>query len=111
MARRLLLELFLFLLPFAVFLAYRAASKDLSIRDRWPLAWLIGIGAILAGGALVISPLLTPSDAGKCFEAARYENGKTIPAKRVPCEDVTVPVRDPGEAPPAPVAPRNERRE
>jgi hypothetical protein len=111
MVRRILLELVLFLLPFAVFLIYRAASKDLLIRDRWPLAWLVGIGAALAAGALVIAPLLTPSDGGKCFEAARYEDGKTIPAKRVDCEVVSVPVKETNsDAQPAPVAPRNEQR-
>lgn len=45
MATRILVELILFLTPFAVFLAYRAASRDMKIRDRWPLTTLVLIGA------------------------------------------------------------------
>ncbi len=36
MAQRVLIEILLFLLPFAVFLVYRAASRDMKVRDRWP---------------------------------------------------------------------------
>jgi hypothetical protein len=48
MAQRVLIELLLFLIPFAVFLVYRAASRDLKIRDRWPLTRLVLIGAGIA---------------------------------------------------------------
>jgi hypothetical protein len=109
MAKRAALELLLFLLPFAIFFLYRAASRDLNIRDRWPLTTLVVVGGVLAVGALVLGPLMAPSDAGTCYEAARYENGKTIPAKKVPCDAVTVP--DHPAAPPSgapPVAPRDQ---
>lgn len=109
MATRILVELLLFLTPFAVFLAYRAASKDMKIRDRWPLTTLVLIGAALAGAALVITPLLTPSDQGKCYQAARYENGVTIPAKMVDCEELTPPApATPETTTPPPVAPRDQ---
>lgn len=109
MANRILLELLLFLLPFAVFFIYRAASRDLRVRDRWPLTTLVIAGTVLAVGALILGPLLEPSEQGKCYEAARYENGKTIPAKKIPCDAVTVPV-NPSTAPtsPPPVAPRDQ---
>lgn len=109
MATRILVELVLFLVPFAVFLAYRAASRDMKIRDRWPLTTLVLIGAGLAGAALVITPLLTPSDHGKCYRAARYENGVTIPAQMVDCDEVAPPgPTTPELATPPPVAPRNQ---
>ena len=46
MTQRILVELLLFLIPFAVFLVYRAASRDLKIKDRWPLTRLVTIGAV-----------------------------------------------------------------
>lgn len=67
MAARIFIELLLFLTPFAVFLVYRAASKDLRIRDAWPLTTLVLVGAGLAVAALVIGPLLEPSSQGKCY--------------------------------------------
>lgn len=111
MATRILVELALFLLPFLVFLAYRAASQDMKIRDRWPLTTLVLIGAGLAAAALVITPLLTPSDDGKCYEAARYENGVTIPARMVDCEEAAPEVREAPTTDTTPVAPRDLPRE
>ncbi len=108
MATRILVEIILFLLPFAVFLAYRAASKDLKVSDRWPLTTLTLVGAGLAIIALVVTPLLAPSDDGKCYQAARYENGVTIPAQMIDCDQVTVPGREtPESTAPPPVAPRD----
>jgi hypothetical protein len=109
MATRILVELILFLTPFAVFLAYRAASRDMKIRDRWPLTTLVLIGAGLAGAALVVTPLLTPSDQGKCYQAARYENGVTIPAQMVDCEEAVPPGPGvPETTSPPPVPPRDQ---
>ncbi|MBI1359429.1 MAG: hypothetical protein GC155_04000 [Alphaproteobacteria bacterium] len=110
MTRRILVELVLFLLPFAVFYVYRAASRDLSVRDRWPLTALIIAGAVFAIAALVAGPLLAPSQKGKCYLAARYENGVTIPAKEVDCKapDATAAPDKPAPPPtPPPVAPRD----
>lgn len=112
MAQRILVELALFLIPFAVFFFYRLASRELRVRDRWPLTTLVFVGAGLAVAALVIGPLLTPSDQGKCYQAARYENGVTIPAKKIDCSEVSVPGHEGAPTSPEtpPVAPRDQGR-
>jgi len=114
MAQRVFVELLLFLAPFMVFLVYRAASRDMMIRDRWPLTTLVVIGAAVAVLGLIIPPLLEPSEQGKCYQAAQYIDGKTIPAKEVPCAEAKPPgsQTDPKTSErPAPVAPRNEGRQ
>ena len=73
MTQRILVELLLFLIPFAVFLVYRAASRDLKIKDRWPLTRLVIIGAVLAVLGLIIPPLLEPRESDKCFDPVRYD--------------------------------------
>src|SRR5690348_1852692 len=112
MGGRLFIEFLLFLTPFAVFLVYRAASRDMLIRDRWPLTTLIIIGTVLAAGALIITPLLEPNESDKCFQAAQYVDGKVIPAKEVDCAKAQLPgetdPNQPQTSPsPAPVAPRD----
>src|SRR5262245_8231288 len=114
MAGRIFIELLLFLTPFMVFLVYRAASRDMMIRDRWPLTTLVVIGAAIAVLGLVVPPLLEPSEQGKCFQAAQYVDGKTIPAKEIPCAEAKPPGQQTNPTPaerPAPVAPRNEGRQ
>lgn len=117
MTRRILIELALFLIPFAVFLFYRIASRELRVRDRWPLTTLVVTGGVLAVGVFVLEPLLSPSDKGKCYIAARYEKGVTIPAKLVDCKLLQPNAKDGSGATatpaststePAPVAPRDE---
>ncbi len=88
MTRRILIELALFSIPFLVFFMYRAASKDLSVKDRWPLTWLIIVGGVFAVGGMLIKAITAPSDKGLCFQAARYENRVFIPAEKVPCDQV-----------------------
>jgi hypothetical protein len=107
---RLFIELLLFATPFLVFLTYRAASRDMTIRDRWPLTTLVLIGAVIAVVGLVVPPLLEPSQQDKCYQAARYVDGKTIPAQEVPCEEVQPPGQStrPAATEPPPVAPRDE---
>src|ERR1700754_2879142 len=111
MAGRIFIELLLFLTPFAVFLVSRAASRDMLIRDRWPLTTLVLIGTGLAVAALVITPLLEPNESDKCFQAAQYVDGKAIPAKEIECAQATVPgqanEQEPATTGPAPVAPRD----
>ena len=114
MAQRIFVELLLFLTPFMVFLVYRAASRDMMIRDRWPLTTLVLVGTGLAAAALIITPLLEPSDSNKCYQAAQYVDGKVLPAKEVPCAEAQPPgalagpstTATPSESP-APVAPRD----
>jgi len=107
MVQRILLELALFLIPFVVFFVYRAASKDLSIRDRWPLTLLVSAGAGLAVLGLILPPLLARSDEGKCYLAPRYENGVRIEGRMVDCSDVSTPQKEAAPPPAPPVAPRD----
>jgi NADH:ubiquinone oxidoreductase subunit 3 (subunit A) len=112
MGGRVFIELLLFLTPFMVFLVYRAASRDMLIRDRWPLTTLVVIGTVLAAAALIITPLLEPNQRDKCFQAAQYIGGKVIPAKEVDCAKAQLPGATDGAeqqtAPsPPPVAPRD----
>lgn len=110
MTQRILVEILLFLIPFAVFLVYRAASRDLRVRDRWPLTRLVVIGAVIAVLGLIIPPLLEPRQTGECFDSVRYDaEGRVVPPKRVPCTEATLPGSNTPAAPPAetPVPPRN----
>ena len=109
MAQRVLIELLLFLIPLAVFLVYRAASRDMKIRDRWPLTRLV-VGAAIASAALIITPLLEPRESDKCFEPVRYDaEGKIVAPREIPCEQQKLPGSDitPTTPTQAPVAPRD----
>ncbi|HEX5005936.1 MAG TPA: DUF6111 family protein [Hyphomonadaceae bacterium] len=116
MVQRIFVELLLFLTPFMVFLVYRAASRDMLIRDRWPLTTLVLVGTGLAAAALIITPLLEPSESTKCYQAAQYVDGKVIPSKEIPCVEaqppgaLTGPSSSTTEATtsPPPVAPRDK---
>jgi hypothetical protein len=115
MVQRIFVELLLFLTPFMVFLVYRAASRDMLIKDRWPLTTLVLIGTGLAAAALIITPLLEPSESTKCFQAAQYVDGKVIPSKEIECAQAQQPGALTGpttttttpSTTPTPVAPRD----
>ncbi len=111
MTQRILVEILLFLIPFAVFLVYRAASRDLKIKDRWPLTRLVVIGAVIAVLGLVIPPLLEPREADKCFDPVRYDGeGRVLPPKEIPCAETPLPGSQnaPAQTPTqTPVAPRD----
>lgn len=95
MTQRILVELLLFAIPFAVFLVYRAASRDLRIRDRWPLTRLVVIGGIIAVLGLVLPPLLEPRESEKCYDPVRYDaEGRVVAPKEVPCSEVALPGGD-----------------
>jgi len=114
MVQRIFVELLLFLTPFMVFLVYRAASRDMMIRDRWPLTTLVLIGTGLAAAALIITPLLEPSESTKCYQAAQYVDGKVVPSKEIECAQAQPPGALAGPSTttsptttPTPVAPRD----
>lgn len=109
MATRILVEILLFLTPFAVFLVYRAASRDLRIKDRWPLTRLVLIGAGIAIAALIITPLLEPRESDKCFDPVRYADGKVTEPREIPCTEQKLPGSDSTTTTPAqaPIAPRD----
>ena len=89
MAQRVLIELLLFLIPFAVFLVYRAASRDMKIKDRWPLPEETKIrrAAVLVGlidrgedygVVLTLRPDTMSNHAGQiAFPGGRLEPGET----------------------------------
>ena len=110
MIRPVLTEIGIFLIPFAVFLVYRAASRDMKIKDRWPPTRLVLIRAGLAIAALLITPLLEPRESNKCFDPVRYNaNGQIVPPREIPCEQQKLPGSDitPTTPTQAPVAPRD----
>jgi hypothetical protein len=111
MTQRIVVELLLFLIPFGVFLVYRAASHDLKVKDRWPLTRLVIIGAVIAILGLIIPPLLEPRESEKCFDPVRYDaEGRIVSPREIPCVDARLPGSQnlPSEAPAqTPVAPRD----
>ncbi|MFN3911696.1 DUF6111 family protein [Hyphomonas sp.] len=105
MAGRLLLELFIFSLPFLVFGLFLLATQ--SAQDagqrKWPIQMLFLIGIVLATLAWFVMIALEPRDRGMCIEPERVENGVVIPARSYPCEhrpgDVGIPRPRPEAAP------------
>jgi hypothetical protein len=111
MTQRILVELLLFLIPFAVFLVYRAASRDLKIKDRWPLTRLVIIGAVIAVLGLIMPPLLEPKESNTCNSPILLDGeGRVVPSHEIPCAEAPLPgsQNQPAQTPTqAPVAPRD----
>lgn len=110
MTQRILVEILLFLIPFAVFLIYRAASKDMNIRDRWPLTRLVIIGGVIAVLGLILPPLLEPREADKCFDPVRMDaEGRVIAPREISCTEQQLPGSQTSPVTPsqAPVPPRD----
>jgi len=104
-AGRLLIELFIFSLPFLVFGLFLLATQSAEDagQRRWPVQLLFAVGIALATIAWFAMIALEPRGRGMCIEPERVENGVVIPARSYPCEhrpgDVGIP--RPREAPPA----------
>lgn len=110
MLGRVFVEILLFLVPFAVFLVYRAASRDMKVRDRWPLTQLVIAGGVIAAAALIITPLLEPSTPKDCLaDPVRYADGQEKKGSLVSCDTLQQkPQTDPTTTTrPPPVAPRD----
>ncbi len=107
MVGRILLELALFLAPFGVFFLYRAASRTMSIADRWPLTRLVIAGAVLAALALIITPLFAPPTGNRCYRPPRVVEGESVPGGYFDCEEVALPEPEVAKPPVVPVAPRD----
>ncbi|MEQ9505180.1 MAG: DUF6111 family protein [Hyphomonas sp.] len=88
MAGRLLIELFIFSLPFLVFGTFLLATQSAEDagRRKWPVQMLFLIGIGLATAAWFIMIALEPRERGMCIEPARVENGVVVPARSYPCE-------------------------
>ena len=97
MAGRLLIELFIFSLPFLVFGTFLLATQSAEDagKRKWPVQMLFLIGIGLATAAWFVMIALEPRERGMCIEPARVENCVVIPARSYPCEhrpeDVGVP--------------------
>ena len=110
MTQRILVEFLLFLIPFAVFLVYRAASRDLRVRDRWPLTRLVIIGGVIAVLGLILPAVFQPRETEKCYDPVRYDaEGRIVPPKEIDCAQVALPGSDNQVTTPAqtPIAPRD----
>ncbi|MEO0983872.1 MAG: DUF6111 family protein [Pseudomonadota bacterium] len=100
MAYRILIQVALFLLPFALFGLYRLLAADAKAdgRKTWPITSLFCIGAALAAGVWIYFIAREPRDPNKCYEPARFEDGVLIPAREYECdpniEDVGAPRSD-----------------
>lgn len=97
MAGRLLLQAFIFLLPFIVFGLYLLATRSAEEagKRKWPIQILFISGLALTTIAWFVLILLEPRERDMCVEPARFEDGQLIPARTYPCErrpeDVGVP--------------------
>jgi hypothetical protein len=85
MARTILTELLLFLVPFAVYaVVLYASSRDARQREHWPARTVASLA--IAGFVLVIGGLLYFAHFDRApttgvYEPARYEDGKLIPGR------------------------------
>lgn len=85
MARTILIQIALFLAPFAVYaLVLLATKRDAREAGNWPARTLLTLA--IAGGVLVILGLVFfahfgGAAPGGTYEPARYEDGKLIPGR------------------------------
>ena len=91
MTRRILIELALFLTPFLIFFLYRANSRHMSVKDRWPVIALGTAGFVLAAGALIFVALREPSDNNYCYQARYLEDGVWKGGDKRPCNEIVTP--------------------
>ena len=92
MARVILFELVLFLLPFVVFAAWafvKRGQESTPLFDDAPTFWLIAIGLVgVIIGFLGFSSL-ERSGTDVVYEPARVEDGRIVPGRAVPRDDVS----------------------
>jgi hypothetical protein len=85
MARTILTELLLFLLPFAVYaIALYLRQHDARDREHWPartLASLAIAGFVLVIGGLLYFAHFERAPATGVYEPARYQDGKLVPGR------------------------------
>lgn len=85
MGRTVLIQLLLFLAPFAIYaLVLYASRRDASDPEHWPMQRVLSLA--IAGSVLVIAGLVYfahfgGAPPGGVYEPARYEDGKLIPGR------------------------------
>jgi hypothetical protein len=85
MARTVLIQISLFLAPFAVYaLILLVTKRDAREAEHWPARTLLSLA--IAGGVLVIVGLILFAHFGGAppggdYEPARFEDGKLIPGR------------------------------
>lgn len=83
MARVLLINVFMFLLPFIVYGAYLYLSrKDDEDKNYWrdaPIGWLFGIGMVLVFIAIASLIQFTGSGPGGQYVPPQFKDGKIVP--------------------------------
>ncbi|MEL7127991.1 MAG: hypothetical protein AAGK23_00450 [Pseudomonadota bacterium] len=108
MPYRILLELLIFLSPFAVFGLYRMAITDAEAEGRkaWPINALFVIGFVLALALWIFFILREDRDRGVCQTQPGFDpvTRELIPVREFPCdanvEDIGIPrSEDPGARP------------
>lgn len=85
MARTVLIQLLLFLAPFAIYaLVLYFSRRDARLREHWPAKIVVSLA--IAGCVLVILGLVVFAHFGGAstsgvYEPARYQDGKLIPGR------------------------------
>lgn len=89
MGRRLIIEVLIFLLPFAVFALYLAVTADAERegRRKWPINALFLIGLALAAiGWFAFMFFDRPPTAHTCYTPSRIVNGEVIEGEPYDCD-------------------------
>ncbi|MEL7482055.1 MAG: hypothetical protein AAGJ29_10890 [Pseudomonadota bacterium] len=90
MPYRVLMELAIFLSPWAVFGIYRILVRDAEMEGRkaWPITALFGIGLVLAVGLWVYFIMREDRDRNMCREPSRFDpvTRELIEGREYPCD-------------------------
>ncbi len=92
---RIAFQISLVLLPFVLFAIYRVATREKNtFSQRWPFAMLTLAGLFLMSAFYVFMFVKEPRGKRTCVEPPRFENGKVIQGKVVPCKNPGIDTRD-----------------
>lgn len=89
MARLILFELILFLLPFAGFAAWafiKRGGEQSPLFDDAPTFWLTTVGLVAVIGGFLSFSSIERTGIDVVYEPARMEDGRVIPGRAVPRE-------------------------
>ncbi|MFC6198635.1 DUF6111 family protein [Ponticaulis profundi] len=92
---RILLQLLLILVPFAIFALYRFATRHARTeRQKWPIAVLTGIGFAISAAFYGWVYFREPHGDRTCYSAPRFVDGEIIQGEVIPCSDASIDSRD-----------------